>query len=68
MAKSRHYQVLSAFPVRDKDGKFQTIAPGKEDLIEELLTPVQIKDHLNANDLKDNGPSEPEAKPPTKEK
>ncbi len=55
MAKSRHYQVVYAFPVKDKDGKLHRMTPRHAELVEDVLSPAQIKEHLAAGNLKDNG-------------
>ncbi len=61
MAKTRHYGVAYVFPVKDKDGKIQRITPRRTEEIEDLMTPAQIKDHLAAGNLIDNGAANTEA-------
>lgn len=67
MAKSRHYGVNYAFPVRvkDKDSgkeKVVQITPRLAGQVDEMLTPAQIKAHLEAGNLTDLGEVIPEPK------
>ncbi len=64
MAKSRHYGVRYAFPAKSKEGNTVRITPVKAELIEDLLTPAQIKAHLEAGNLIDNGAASDDAATP----